>query len=143
MILPGSPAVRMFAVSDNSDSCIDTCKWNTCHDGWPYQQVTDATNSHPLEACDDGNTTDTDACVGACVVNVCGDGSASRGTRALERLAHTPGRRLRRHDQTDEDRHEQREAQPHEPEHERRDAIVKGHERQQQRRDLRQRHAEK
>jgi cysteine-rich repeat protein len=74
--LTGGPDV---AGLNNTDSCLDSCKWNSCHDGWMYASKTDNGNTNALEACDDGNAANTDNCVGTCALATCGDGFLNAG----------------------------------------------------------------
>jgi cysteine-rich repeat protein len=65
--------------SINTDSCIDTCKWASCQDGWLYTTVNDPQNPNDEEECDDGNASNIDGCVGACAIADCGDGFVQHG----------------------------------------------------------------
>ena len=51
--------------ADNTDVCIDTCRFPKCGDGFVRANV---------EECDDGNAIDTDECTTLCKNPVCGDG---------------------------------------------------------------------
>jgi cysteine-rich repeat protein len=72
------------ANDSNSDSCIDSCKWASCEDGWMYEDVTDQDNPNDVEECDDGNSTDIDGCVGECTIAECGDGYVHHGTESCD-----------------------------------------------------------
>jgi cysteine-rich repeat protein len=63
----------------NTDSCIDSCKWASCEDGWLYTTVSDQSNPNDEEECDDGNASDIDGCVGSCAIAECGDGFVQHG----------------------------------------------------------------
>ncbi len=63
-----------------TDSCLNTCKWNSCGDLAIYTTVTDEGNPNPLEQCDEDNDNSNDACIApdagesSCQLNICGDG---------------------------------------------------------------------
>lgn len=61
---------------DNSDMCINICKFARCGDGF-FQPVDQ--DGDPFEQCDDGNTDDTDACRTTCESPRCGDRVQSTG----------------------------------------------------------------
>jgi cysteine-rich repeat protein len=62
-------AIGSDARDNNNDSCIDTCKYNVCQDGWKYVSKTDTSNAAALEACDDGNAENDDLCSSTCTVS--------------------------------------------------------------------------
>jgi cysteine-rich repeat protein len=72
------------ANDSNSDSCIDSCKWASCEDGWMYEDVTDQDNPNDVEECDDGNSSDIDGCVLECTIAECGDGVVQHGTESCD-----------------------------------------------------------
>jgi cysteine-rich repeat protein len=60
---------------DDSDSCVNTNRWNICGDEFLYLTRTEGTNNpNELEECDDSNLDETDPCTNSCKWNVCGDG---------------------------------------------------------------------
>lgn len=62
-----------IAWENDNDSCLHTCKWNGCGDGYRYMDITDTDNSNPLEICDDGDGNNHDPCTDQCGWNECGD----------------------------------------------------------------------
>jgi len=70
----------------NNDSCLDSCVWASCHDGFLYTNKTIASNPNNAidEECDDGNESDTDNCVGDCEVATCGDGFLHHGVESCD-----------------------------------------------------------
>ncbi len=64
---------------DNTDSCLDTCVWNGCGDGWRYVTSTNGANPNALEVCDDGNNSDADTCKNNCTASQCDDGIVQPG----------------------------------------------------------------
>jgi len=60
---------------DNTDSCLDNCRWNKCGDGAWYRIRTDARNPNPVEECDDSYADNRDECLDTCAYNTCGDGN--------------------------------------------------------------------
>jgi cysteine-rich repeat protein len=59
-----------------TNSCLPSCQWNVCGDGFAYLNETEGTtNTAELEECDDDNTDDSDACTQECAWNTCGDGN--------------------------------------------------------------------
>jgi cysteine-rich repeat protein len=63
---------------DDNDSCLETCQWNSCGDGFRYMAVTEGgagQNTARIEACDDGNGIDTDSCISSCEWADCTDGN--------------------------------------------------------------------
>jgi cysteine-rich repeat protein len=62
--------------TNDADSCLTTCQWNSCGDGFRYMAVTDEDNDNKIERCDDGNGILRDACSSTCIWNSCGDGNA-------------------------------------------------------------------
>jgi cysteine-rich repeat protein len=72
---------------DNEDSCNATCFFNTCRDGWEYDDVTEEWYAGPeqydnkaalhygdIGGCDDGNSNNWDDCTNECRAYGCGDG---------------------------------------------------------------------
>jgi cysteine-rich repeat protein len=64
---------------NNNDSCLDTCVWNTCGDGWAYEASTNGANPNALEVCDDGNASDADSCKNNCTLPQCDDNIVQPG----------------------------------------------------------------
>ncbi len=70
--------------TSNIDSCLNSCDYARCHDGW-HRENYDAPPYHlswygPFytnEDCDDGNTLDNDDCVEDCNDGECGDGNVN------------------------------------------------------------------
>jgi cysteine-rich repeat protein len=63
------------ADDDNTDSCLNDCRVNTCGDGYRDARV---------EECDDGNFDDSDECTAECRLNVCGDGYIHAGVEECD-----------------------------------------------------------
>jgi cysteine-rich repeat protein len=70
--------------SSNTDSCLNSCEWASCQDGYVYTSVTIAANPNEVEECDDGNASDSDACTAMCEEATCGDGLVWRGHEACD-----------------------------------------------------------